>query len=85
MPVFPKIIFDDDTDYNEAWGVTREMYAYLDATGDGCCGSKSFLSIMHQASVKMLAVSYNSASDLDDVERWEKGIEISYKLLYPLT
>lgn len=85
MGQFEKYTFDNDTDYNAVWDTTRQMYVYLDANGDGCCGSKSLLKIMHQASVKMLAVSYNSASDLDDVERWKKGIEISYKLLYPLT
>lgn len=84
MPLYPKYIFDNNTDYQAVWDTTREMYAYLDAQGTGCCKSKGMLNIMHKASVKMLAVSYNSASDLDDEERWKKGIEISYKLLYPL-
>ena len=85
MALFPTYTFDENTDYDQVWQTTREMYVYLDAQGDGCCKSKTILDTMHQASVKMLAVQYNSNTDLDDVERWKKGIEVSYKLLKPLT
>lgn len=84
MSLFPSYTFDSTTDYSAVLATVKEMYTYLDAQNDGCCKSSYMESVMRKASIKLLAVSYNSAGDLNDVERWKKGIEIAYKLLYPL-
>lgn len=85
MSLFPKYTFDSNTDYNAVLVTVKEMYSYLDAQNDGCCKSSSIETVMRKASIKLLAVGYNAAGDLNDVERWKKGIKIAYLLLYPLT
>lgn len=84
MALFPVYTFDSETNYSDAELTVKEMVSYIDDKRYNGKLKPYVKSTLAEVNPILTVMAYNSASDLNNVNRWKKNIETAYKLLYPI-
>lgn len=80
MANYPKVTFDENTDYEEVELIVKSMYDCVLAQGDVCCKSKAVSDMLCEADVKRRAMSINK--EFSNTDRYEANVKDLYNLLY---
>lgn len=79
MALFPKITFDDSTNYTEVLIIVKEMFSWL--TYSNCCNDKVKCQDMLRVDAILASVSEDQANN---ESRYQTDIQAAYTLLYAL-
>lgn len=74
-----KVIFDDNTDYQDVYSIDKRMFSDIQANRN-CCGNL-------EATALCKSSAYLKAADLADIsgetQKFNDAVKISYLTLYP--
>lgn len=76
-----KVIFNEFTDYQQVYGITKLIFGDVAARGTNCCHSKAEENAMCKTASYMRAADIATTSG--DEPRYDDAVKIAYLTIYP--